>query len=329
MDNILLKQLLNEYDLKRNKAISDANIKKQDLLRINPKLSEIESNISNLSIQITKTIINSDTNEKSKLLSDLKKKLNLLIKEKNQIIKQLCSSSDYLSPKFECKICSDTGFIIKNDKSVMCNCLKQRIYDISYNKSNIGNLEQENFNKFDQRIFSPKPNKQLYNSDLSPRENMLFLKEKAENFINNFDDINEKNLLFTGNTGLGKTFLTNCIANELLKQGKTVLYQTSPVMFDKLIDEKFNRETHNFDLMNNILNVDLLIIDDLGTEKITETKLTDLFTILNTRLLNQNNKITKTIISTNLTIEEIFKLYTNRIGSRLAGNYRFLRFFRR
>ena len=209
----------------------------------------------------------------------------------------------------------------------MCSCLKQKIYDISYNKSNIGNLKQENFSKFDQRIFSPKQNVELYKSDLSPRENMIFLKEKAENFINNFDNIDEKNLLFIGNTGLGKTFLTNCIANELLKQGKTVLYQTAPVMFDKLIDEKFNKDTNSFDLMNNILNVDLLIIDDLGTEKITETKLTDLFTIINTRLLNQNHKITKTIISTNLTVEEIFKLYTNRIGSRLAGNYRFLRFF--
>ena len=327
MDNVLLKQILQEYNIKREKAIFEANRKKQELLNINPKLSSIESEISKISISITKAILNSDKNEKNNLLSDLKKKLNNLIKEKNQILKQLSNSSDYLSPKFECKSCCDTGYITKNEKSVMCSCLKQKIYDISYNKSNIGNLKQENFSKFDQRIFSPKQNVELYKSDLSPRENMIFLKEKAENFINNFDNIDEKNLLFIGNTGLGKTFLTNCIANELLKQGKTVLYQTAPVMFDKLIDEKFNKDSNSFDLMNNILNVDLLIIDDLGTEKITETKLTDLFTIINTRLLNQNHKITKTIISTNLTVEEIFKLYTNRIGSRLAGNYRFLRFF--
>ena len=327
MDNVLLKQILQEYNIKREKAIFEANRKKQELLNINPKLSSIESEISKISISITKAILNSDKIEKNNLLSDLKKKLNYLIKEKNQILKQLSNSSDYLSPKFECKSCCDTGYITKNEKSVMCSCLKQKIYDISYNKSNIGNLKQENFSKFDQRIFSPKQNVELYKSDLSPRENMIFLKEKAENFINNFDNIDEKNLLFIGNTGLGKTFLTNCIANELLKQGKTVLYQTAPVMFDKLIDEKFNKDTNSFDLMNNILNVDLLIIDDLGTEKITETKLTDLFTIINTRLLNQNHKITKTIISTNLTVEEIFKLYTNRIGSRLAGNYRFLRFF--
>jgi DNA replication protein DnaC len=80
-------------------------------------------------------------------------------------------------------------------------------------------------------------------------------------------------------------------------------------------------------LQENILSVDLLIIDDLGTEKISETKVEELFTIINTRLLNQNHKITKTIISTNLTAPELFDVYTTRIGSRLAGSYRFLRFF--
>ena len=127
-------------------------------------------------------------------------------------------------------------------------------------------------------------------------------------------------------SGSGKTFLTNCIANEALKIGKTVLYQTAPVMFDEINNAKFSRENAKFDLYENILNVDLLIIDDLGTEKITDTKITELFTIINTRLLNQNHKITKTIISTNLNIDELFKTYTTRIGSRLAGNYRFIRF---
>ena len=167
-------------------------------------------------------------------------------------------------------------------------------------------------------------------------KNRVKLQKDYETFIeiadvqaltDNFDNPEEKNLVFTGNTGVGKTYLTNCIANELLKLGKTVLYQTAPVMFDEINDAKFGKENSNFDLLDNLLKVDLLIIDDLGTEKISESKITELFTIINTRLLNQNHKITKTIISTNLTIDELFKTYTTRIGSRLAGNYRFLRFF--
>jgi DNA replication protein DnaC len=327
MDNSLLKQILKEYDKKRTQAILDSEARKKELLDVNPKLAEIEQELSKISIQAAKSILISDPEEKKKLLVDLKKQTNKLLKEKNAFLKQLSKDSDYLNPHFECKLCKDTGFIEKDGTSSMCTCLKQRIYDIAYNKSNMGNLERENFSTFNARLFSDKVNKELYKSESSPRQNILLLKEKAETFINNFDDPNEKNLLFTGNTGCGKTFLTNCIANECLKQGKNVLYQTAPVMLDSIIDAKFGKDKNKFDLIDNILTTDLLIIDDLGTENLNHLKASELFTIINTRLLNQNHKITKTIISTNLTIDQLFETYSTRIGSRLVGNYRFLRFF--
>ena len=327
MDNSLLKQVLKEYDEKRTRAIQAAEERKKDLMSVNPRLQEIDKELTLNSIQASKAILVSDSKEKASLLASLKKKNNSLIKEKNDFIKNLSKENNYLNPHFDCKLCKDTGYVQKDGKLVMCSCLKQRIFDIAYNKSNMGNLERENFSSFNIRIFSDKPDKEAYKSDLSPRENMQIIREKVKSFIENFDDPEEKNLIFTGNTGVGKTFLTNCIANEMLKLGKTVLYQTAPVMFDEINDAKFGRENARFDLYENILNVDLLIIDDLGTEKITDSKVTELFTIINTRLLNQNHKITKTIISTNLNVDELFKTYTTRIGSRLAGNYRFLRFF--
>lgn len=327
MDNSLLKQLLHEYEEKRNHAILEAENRKKELLKVNPRLVEIDKELSSLSIQASKSILLAPQKEKASILSDLKKKTNALIKEKNAFIKNLTKSNNYLNPHFECKMCKDTGYIQKENNVVMCSCLKQRIFDIAYNKSNMGNLERENFSNFNLKVFSDKPDNEKYKSDISPRENMSVIREKVQNFINNFDNPEEKNLIFTGNTGVGKTFLTNCIANEILKLGKTVLYQTAPVMFDEINDAKFGKENSSFDLYENILNVDLLIIDDLGTEKITDSKVTELFTIINTRLLNQNHKITKTIISTNLNVDELFKTYTTRIGSRLAGNYRFLRFF--
>ena len=154
-----------------------------------------------------------------------------------------------------------------------------------------------------------------------------YLKERLDLItdINNFDDLNEKNLLFTGNTGLGKTFLSSCIANEILKKQKTVLYQTAPIMLDSIIDYRFGKNSTN--IYNNILDVDLLIIDDLGTECINNMKFTELFNIINTRLLNQNNKATKTIISTNLSIQNLFNSYDERIVSRLIGNYNICRFY--
>ncbi len=108
--------------------------------------------------------------------------------------------------------------------------------------------------------------------------------------------------------------MSNCIAKELLKLGKTVLYQTSPVLLENVIDYKMNRQKEvDSTIYNSIFNVDLLIIDDLGTESLNSMKLSELFTIINTRALNLNGKITKTIISTNLDIKDIFNTYEERI----------------
>lgn len=120
--------------------------------------------------------------------------------------------------------------------------------------------------------------------------------------------------------------MSNCIANSLLKEGKTVLYQTAPVLLETVINNKMDKNI-NSDFYKNVLESDLLIIDDLGTECINSMKLSELFTILNTRLLNLNSKVTKTIISTNLNINNIFNNYEERIGSRIAGYYEIYYFF--
>ena len=126
----------------------------------------------------------------------------------------------------------------------------------------------------------------------------------------------------------GKTFMSNCIANELLKKGKTVLYQTAPILLENVINYKMSKQKDSLDnIYKSILDSDLLIIDDLGTESLNSMKLSELFTILNTRILNLNHKPTKTIISTNLNINDIFNNYEERIGSRIAGYYDIYCFF--
>ncbi len=122
--------------------------------------------------------------------------------------------------------------------------------------------------------------------------------------------------------------MSNCIAQEMLRQGKTVLYQTAPILLESIIDYKMSKNKNSIDnIYKSILEADLLIIDDLGTESLNSMKLSELFTVINTRILNLNNKITKTIISTNLNINDIFKNYEERIGSRIAGYYDIYYFF--
>lgn len=322
MNNTNLKKLLNEYERKRIQEENDLQYRKNELYNSYPRLQEIDNELSSLAISTAKELIKKNNKE---ILNNLNTSIENLKNEKKDLLFSIGKDYSYLTPNYECPLCKDTGYITNNYETKMCNCLKQKLFNIEYNKSNFSNLESQNFSTFDSTVYSSIVDKVKFGSDKSPRENIEIIKQISLNFINNFDDLNEKNLLFTGNTGLGKTFLSSCIANEILKKQKTVLYQTAPIMLDSIIDYRFGKNSTN--IYNNILDVDLLIIDDLGTECINNMKFTELFNIINTRLLNQNNKATKTIISTNLSIQNLFNSYDERIVSRLIGNYNICRFY--
>lgn len=323
MSNPTLKNLLKEYEQKRLNALIDLDKRKNDLYSSNKRLEEIDNELNNYALNTAKNIL---SNSNGTSLIDLQNKISNLKKEKEQILQSLNIDNNFFKPYFECSICEDTGYVQDGYNFNLCNCIKQKLFDIEYNKSNISNLEKDNFNNFDFNLYSDKVDEKLYSSNLSPRDNIKNIKEIASSFINNFDNPTEKNLLFLGNTGLGKTFLSNCIANELLNKGKTVLYQTAPVMLDTIIDYRFNKPNAT-NIYDNILDVDLLIIDDLGTECMNSMKFSELFNVINTRLLNQNNHITKTIISTNLNLKELSEKYDERIFSRFVGFYNICRFF--
>lgn len=327
MDNSIIKELLTEYEAKRRITIREADERRTAFFDKHPELEEIEKEISSTTIKYSKSLITAYNEEKDKILKELNTNITELRKKKDSLMSKLGINDSSFEPNFECKICKDTGFVAANGKSEMCSCLKQKVFDLEYNKSNIGNLKKENFDTFSLEKYSDEADEKKYNSKLSPRENIKNIKKICDSFIEHFDDPNEKNLLFTGNTGLGKTFLSNCIAYEMLKKGKTVLYQTAPVMLDTIIDYRFGKPNANSSIIDNLLNVDLLIIDDLGTETMNNMKFTELFNVINTRILNQNQKITKTIISTNLGLNNIFSMYEERLGSRFVGHYNICRFF--
>ena len=325
MANEILNSLLKEYEQKKVKAEIEAEERKEALYTKISRLQKLENEINNNALSTAKNILNKQYTS----LSALSDKIESFKKEKALILKENHIDEDYLKPHYECPICKDTGYIQKdNYRTEMCSCLKQRLLDISFNKSNMSNLNKENFSTFNELLFSDEVNPNKYRFSISPRENIKKIKNKSLEFVQNFDNPDYKNLLFSGNTGLGKTFLSNCIANEILKMGKTVLYQTAPVLLENIIDYKLNKQKANLeDINKSVLETDLLIIDDLGTETLNSMKLSELFTIINTRILNLNHKITKTIISTNLNINEIFNKYEERIGSRIAGYYDIYCFF--
>lgn len=323
LNSSVLNNLLKEYDKKQAIAFYEMENRKKELFSKIPRLQEIEDELNKYAIECAKSILSANS---SQLVKEFQEKIQKLKEERDNILNKNGKSLDYLSPIYECNKCKDTGYFLENGTTFMCNCLKQKLLNINYNSSNLGNLDRENFKKFNINLYSEEINEEKYNSDISPRENIKIIAKEVKKFIKNFDNPDEKNLLFSGGTGLGKTFLSNCIVAELLSQGKTILYQTAPVMLDNLINELFSKNNDN-QFSQNLLSVDLLVIDDLGTETMNSMKFTELYKIINTRLLNQNGKITKTIISTNLDLQGLFNTYDERIVSRFIGHYNIYRFF--
>ncbi len=199
MANEVLNSLLKEYEQKKIKAEYQAEKRKEELYEKIPKLKEIENELNHFAISTAKNILN----DSSFSYAELQQKAEKLKQEKQEILSALDLPENYLNPSYECKLCNDTGYIMSEDyRTTMCNCLKQKLLNDSFNKSNISNLEKENFNNFNEDIFSNEVDIAKYNFNISPRTNISNIRNKCIQFVENFDDINQKNLLFVGNTGL-------------------------------------------------------------------------------------------------------------------------------
>ena len=199
MSNEVLNSILKEYEQKKLNAELNLEKRKKSLYEQVPRLEKIEDDLNTYAIMTAKNILNNFDYS----ISELQKKINILKLEKSEILNELNLPPDYLQPNYSCKICNDTGYIkTDNYKTKMCNCLKQKLLDYSFNKSNMYNLDKENFNNFNENIFSDEVDLSKYKLNISPRKNIINIKNKCIEFVENFDDLNQKNLLFTGGTGL-------------------------------------------------------------------------------------------------------------------------------
>lgn len=317
MDIDLVKNILKEYsNKKRKKEENCKSLRKEIYLKV-PKLQELKDKLDKISIELLKNSLLNDEMTRDIQSQNLQIKIQEINNEIIKTLKKNGYSENIFEPKYDCCLCNDTGYI--GDRQ--CNCLKQKIINETYKQSNILKLEEENFETFDIGYYSSKVDEKM---NKSPLENIQAIKKVSKEFCMNIRNNNQKNLLFIGSTGLGKTFLSNCIAHEAIKNGYTAIYQTAPVLMDTVIKYKlsYDKDNKNKDMYNKIFESDLLIIDDLGTETMNNIKFTELFNIINNRLLN--NK--KMVISTNLAINKLYETYDERVVSRLIGNFTVCKF---
>lgn len=201
MADEILNSLLKEYSQKKLQAELDLEKRKEELYNSIPRLRQIEDDLNNFAISTAKNILRNGSSPEEE--QELKNKVELLKAEKARILAELNLPDNYLQPFYSCSICKDTGYVSDGGYNmVMCSCLKQKLLDYSFNKSNMSNLNKENFSTFNPNMFSDEVDIAKFHFNISPRTNILNIKNKCVQFVENFEDPAQKNLLFTGNTGL-------------------------------------------------------------------------------------------------------------------------------
>lgn len=279
-----------------------------------PEYKELLNKIGELSVEAAKCSIMGDNNAMNMLQTEI----ITIEKQLSDLLVNNGFPADYLTPKYTCMHCQDTGYI-NNEK---CRCFRQATIDLLYKQSNLADiLNHENFDTFSLKYYSDEVTDPV--TGLTPYNNAKKVLSICKDYVNAFPS--GDNILFFGDTGVGKSFLSNCIAKALLDKTYSVLYMSAIDLFKNLIDNHSDNNSQGDlpPLEQQVLTCDLLIIDDLGTELVNSYTNSKLFHCLNNRL--QNNL--STVISTNFTLQQLMNTYSERIFSRISSSYKLLKLF--
>ncbi|NLI60302.1 MAG: ATP-binding protein [Clostridiales bacterium] len=309
MSEVFLREILQEYDAIQREESRSLHQRRQEIFNKIPELAKIDRDMVELMARQSREII-LNPNDSSTVIDQLQKEIAQLKTRKIELLDENGYPRDYLEMRYRCSQCEDTGYVGYPIKE-KCGCLIQRLLEKSYQLSNIQDLDFENFSTFDPMVFSDEL---LENSKLSQRQYMVQLRDRLIDYVSKFPDNHRKTILFTGKTGLGKTFLLNCMAKSIMDQGYTVIRISAYKLFDQLFYSSISDKNNYEGLQRQLFEVDALIIDDLGTETRRNNYTSeDLFNIINERTLQRSH----TFLSTNLSLSDLRQRYSDRITSRL------------
>ena len=314
LNNSQYDTIMRMYDTRQSHARAVQNSRIEEINARIPEYDELRKETATVSAEAARAAVMGDMSKRARL----SEKLASINEEKSILLSAAGYPEDYLELHYECPLCKDTGFI----NGQKCRCFKQAAIDLLYNQSNIKKiLLLENFSNFNYDWYSEDYIDTV--SGISALENIVNVTKNVNSFISDFPS--GDNLLFYGDTGVGKTFLTHCIAGELLEKGYSVLYLSAIDLFDLFSKYAFDNdgEADYRDAFSQILDCGLLIIDDLGTELVNSFTNSRLFYCINERILAGLS----TIISTNLSLEELMNTYSERIFSRLTMSYQIFKIY--
>lgn len=304
------KRIRAEYETKAMRAEEAADARREALYLQIPGLRELDRTLSGFGLRLMKQAMEGgDTRAGVERLQAE----NLRIQEeRHQLLAQYGYPADYCSPRYECEVCRDSGYVGIR----MCTCMRKRLVEAGMMSSGLGTLmRSQSFENFSLDYYRNDPDAYARMS-----ENLHNIRTYAEQFGGAEWAKIPHHLLFLGNTGLGKTHLSTAVAKRVIERGYDVFYNSAVGMLADFEMQRFGSSAAQGDASNTAryTSCDLLILDDLGTEVVNQFTLSVLYSVLNTRM----NMDKATVVSTNLTPAELRKSYNDRITSRLFGEFK-------
>ncbi|MCR5094142.1 MAG: ATP-binding protein [Lachnospiraceae bacterium] len=300
LTNEQFDKIAREYEEKRTRA---RHLREKRLLEIRaaiPAFSELDDAVSQAARDFS-----SRFSTGTDAPADFRGRFEEISRKRAALLTDAGFPADYLENVYECPVCQDTGF----SDGQKCACFRRRETQILYAQSHLESLAQKmRFDTISEQPYSSSP------EDLA---HFIGARDAAKNFTEHFDEAG-KNLLFMGSVGTGKTTLSVCVAGELIRRGYKVLYFSAVSLFELLARQKFARDSEDEPdtLQLDLMTCDLLVIDDLGTELTNAFSVEQLFTLLNERQIRGR----KMVISTNLGLDDLQRIYAERIMSRLVSS---------
>ena len=311
LQNFQYDIIMREYSRRQSQVQNELEEHRKEAFQKVPRLLEIDQTVASLSAEKIRTMLQGHHGS----LEDLKEEIAVLADERKALLRRNGFSPDYLEPHYYCPLCQDTGYVDGHK----CSCFKKAEIELLYTQSNLTEiLQKENFEHFSFDWYSDTIKNET--TGLSAQDTARRAYNAARNFVRDFD-LRFQNLFLYGNTGVGKTFLSHCIAHDLLETSHCVLYFSAFDLFDRLAQTAFSRKSEPDPGDEFIFDCDLLIIDDLGTELTNSFVSSQLFLCINERIARRKS----TIISTNLRLEDFSSTYSERTFSRIASNYQMLK----
>lgn len=321
MNNSISKAVAAAYEEIRTRADQERLERRNQIHQMHPELARLDQEIAAAGADMLFEVIDPD---RPRLASSRKSGLEA---EKQGYMALHGIDFGFDRIRYNCEKCQDTG----RSGRELCTCYRQIMMPLLIRHANLKSISGITFENFDESLFSAEADAKKNQSGLSPRDNIRSIRTALDRFVQNFEG-SSANLLFLGRPGTGKTFLMACLANEILQRGHMVFYVSAPELFEILAELRVQQSSFQPDpvrleelkaLHDSLLNAELLLIDDLGTEPRGANRYSELLSLIDRRLAPGLH----TVVSSNADALALKENYDERLLSRLMGNYSIYRFF--